>query len=82
MGQMFDLSHLRRRIRDYADRRANQLLPWLPSLHPGVGRLLVEIYVAANQKAPLTIGFPSHVLDDYFPALCYKADTVPASEAH
>lgn len=110
MGQMFDLLHLRRRIRDYADRRAKQLLPSLPSLPPGVGRLLVEIYqagqigksevpsllslserttreivktllqeglvVAANQKAPLTMGFPSHVLDDYFPSLCYKADTV------
>lgn len=110
MGQMLDLAHLRRRILDYAERRAKLLLPGLPALHPGAGRLLVEIYqagqlrksevpallglsertarevmkallqegliAAVNQKAPLTMGFPSHVLDDYFPALCYKADTV------
>lgn len=112
MGQMLDLAHLRRRILDYAERRSKQLLPGLKPLHPGAGRLLVEIYQAGrlgksevplllglsertareivktlleeglieavNQKAPLTIGFPSHVLDDYFPALCYKADTVSA----
>jgi hypothetical protein len=104
------LPHLRRRILDYAERRAKKLLPGLPALHPGAGRLLVEIYqagqlgksevpallglsertarevmkallqegliAAVNQKAPLTLGFPSHVLDDYFPALCYKAGTV------
>jgi len=110
MGQMLDLAHLRRRILDYTERRAKKLLPGLPALHPGAGRLLVEIYQAGqlgkseapvllglsertareivkallqeglleavNQKAPLTMGFPAHVLDDYFPALCYKADTV------
>ncbi|MDR3640757.1 MAG: Fic family protein [Humidesulfovibrio sp.] len=110
MGQMLDLAHLRRRVLDYAERRSKRLLPGLKPLHPGAGRLLVEIYQAgrlgksevpallglsertareivktlleeglveaANQKAPLTIGFPSHVLDEYFPALCYKADTV------
>jgi Fic family protein len=109
MGQMLEWAHLRRRILDYAERRTKQLLPGLPPLHPGAGRLLVEVYqagqlgkseapsilgmserttreivkamlkeglvVAANQKAPLTIGFPSHVLDDYFPSLCYKVDT-------
>jgi hypothetical protein len=43
--------------------------------------LLQEGFIAsANQKAPLTIGFPSHVLGDYFPALCDKADTTLTSE--
>lgn len=111
MGQMLDLTHLRRRILDYAERRSKQLLPGFKPLRPEAGRLLVEVYqagelrkaeapaligmsersareiikvlleegllVAANQKAPLRIGFPSHALDDYFPALCYKADTIP-----
>ncbi|MBA4356112.1 MAG: Fic family protein [Desulfovibrio sp.] len=34
------------------------------------------LLVALNQKAPLRIGFPSHLLEEYFPALCYKADTI------
>ena len=36
-----------------------------------------EIIMAVKQKVPLIIDFPSHVLEDDFPSLCYQADTTP-----
>lgn len=46
-----------------------------------VKALLEEgLLVAINQKAPLRIGFPSHILEDYFPTLCYRADTIRGGE--
>lgn len=40
------------------------------------------LVLTVNQKALITIGFPSHVLEDDFTSLYYLADTVFLLKPH